>query len=389
MVNLGQHYTAKIVSEAIIDTLSIQSPKLILDIGAGRGSLSLAASSKFRDAQLITVEVSDRNHRHLKKIFPDAEHVKANAFEFDLPSRFGHSLGEADIGICNPPFIQLDGSTSQELLDAAGMPSNWHQHITQRAEIAFAAQNLRMLKREGELAIILPEIYANGHQFEPFRRWLLRYHEVLSVIRLPSSSFTSAEVNTFSITLRKNGYTKAFQAFEIINGKAVGTARLTHAQAIQRLLPNPVLNASPFLCAGSLKLVDINAQVCRGTTVNELEALRTPYFHTTDFKCYGSKLNFGKLVNLPQNVRVAIRGDVLLGRIGRSCHLQAAVVAGGNIPISDCVYRVRVPTALQAWAIKSLLSAEGAAWRESRLHGSAVSLLSKLDLMQHPVFIGS
>jgi predicted RNA methylase len=367
--------------------MSIQSPKLILDIGAGRGSLSLAASSKYRDAQLITVEVSDRNHRHLKKIFPDAEHVKASAFEFDLPSRFAHSLGQADIGICNPPFMQLNRSTSQELLNAAGMPSDWHQHITLRAEIAFVAQNLRMLKREGELAIILPEIYANGHKFEPFRRWLLRNHEVLSVIRLPSSSFTNAEVNTFSITLRKEGYTKAFQTFEIINEKSIGTARLTHAQAIQRLLPNPVANASQLLFSGSIKLLDINAEVCRGTTVSELESLSVPYFHTTDFKRHGSKLNFGKLAALPPNVKVASRGDVLLGRVGRSCHLQAAVVTRGSMPISDCIYRVRVPTAMQVWTANSLLSADGAAWRESRLHGSAVSLLSKLDLMQHPVFI--
>lgn len=386
MVKLGQHYTAKEVSDAVVATLSVQLPKLILDIGAGRGSLSLAASSRFQGAQLLTVEVSEKNHRHLKKILPDASHVRASAFEMNLPDRFGNPSAKADIGVCNPPFVQLKRNISSTLLSAAGMMDDWSSHITQRAETLFLAQNLRMLKSDGELAIILPLAYANGHQFESFRRWLLCNHEVLSVIRLPASSFVDADVNTFSVTLRKGGFTNNFPTFEIHAGKSICVGEVQHADAIHRLIPNSLIQLPKSPPSGSLQLGDINAQVFRGTPVRELEALGVHYFHTTDFKNHGQRLIFGKSRKFAEGVRVAVSGDVLLGRVGRSCHLQAAVVASGSIPISDCIYRVRIPKTAQKWAIQSLLSADGAAWRESRLHGSAVSLLSKLDLMQHPVF---
>lgn len=386
MASLGQHYTTKKVSEAVIATLSAQAPALMVDIGAGLGSLALAAGERFRRAQLVTVEIDSENHQHLKKLLPHAEHLHQNAFAVDLPKRMGYPENHADIAVCNPPFLKVKGDKPRKILAAAGMPSSWSEHIAQRAETLFLAQNLRMLKPGGELAIILPDAYANGHHFQPFRHWLLDHHEVVSVIRLPTSSFTDAEVNTVAITLRTGGATKSFPVFDLMSGEAVRLDEVKHVTAVRRMLAPRFGGAeSPFL--GLLKLADLKAEVCRGTPVRELEALGVSYFHTTDFKHSGPKLYWGTSSETHESIRLAHRGDILLGRVGRNCYLQAAVVVRGSMPISDCIYRVRVPTAVHTGVVQSLLSHEGSAWRGSRVHGAAASLISKMDLLEHPIFI--
>lgn len=383
----GQHYTTKEVSEAVVATLSAQAPALVVDIGAGLGSLALAATERFQQAQLVTVEIDRKNHRHLKEVLPHAEHLHQSAFAVDLPTRMGYPANHADIAVCNPPFLTVKGDKPRKILAAAGMPGDWSEHIAQRAETLFLAQNLRMLKSGGELAIILPDAYANGHHFQPFRHWLLERHQVISVIRLPTSSFTDAEVNTVAITLRTGGVTRSFPVFDVLNGETVRLDEVGQAAAVRRILAPRYESATESPFVGLLKLADLKAEVCRGTPVSELEALGVPYFHTTDFKHHGPKLYWGKSGETHGSIRLAQRGDVLLGRVGRNCHLQSAVVVRGSMPISDCIYRVRVPNAVHASVVHSLLSPEGSAWRGSRVHGAAASLISKMDLLEHPIFI--
>ena len=54
---LGRYYTSTAVSSLLIDQLPSTKPRAVLDLGSGRGALSLAASGRWSRSGLITVDV--------------------------------------------------------------------------------------------------------------------------------------------------------------------------------------------------------------------------------------------------------------------------------------------------------------------------------------------
>ncbi len=324
----------------------------------------------------------------LKSVFPAAEQVRANLLLPRMPEELAHWVDHADIALCNPPFRDVPLTTADYWLKRVDMPTDWSAHIRQRAETVFLAHNLRLLKTGGELAMILPACFINGHHFLPFRQWLLQRMTVTKVARLPRRAFRKAEVNTFAIIAR-NSIPRTSYPVELIDfagacptyrsvsvSSADGASRLdiaSHELSHQRV---------------ALQLKDLAPQISRGRPVSELREWGEPFFHTTHFSQVSGRGNLclpNAVVNSEWNT--VEPGDFLLGRVGRSCHSQFAKVFRGTSHFSDCVYRIRVPVQFRSAVFESLWSSDGLAWRASKTRGSTVAVLSKEDLLEHPIWI--
>jgi hypothetical protein len=237
--------------------------------------------------------------------------------------------------------------------------------------------------------MILPAAFINGHDFEPFRDWLLNTHTVTKVIQLPSSAFSRADVHAFAVIIRKSPppVQHAVQLLDISQaGESPGVQRIALHQGIVRL--DSAFHRFAVMPFRAVTLADIGAKISRGKPVSDLRDAGVRFIHTTDFSRHtlGGNLKTssrGCLFELP----LAKAGDILMGRIGRNCFNQVLRVQQGKIHYSDCVYKIEVPQPHQEIVLSSLANEHGVRWRQTRLHGSTVNLLSKRDLLQHPIWL--
>lgn len=384
-----QHFTADHCSDALIAEVGHVAPQAVLDVGAGWGSLSRAALKRWEGIDLHVLDVDRKALRHLQAQFPQAKHLKANLLSSSFSSEFSIWAAQADLVLCNPPFTTSNHTKTDFWLNMAGMPAEWPAYLKQRAEIIFLAHNLRWLKPQGELLLILPACFINGQNFLQFRCWLLERMTVLKVARLPRSAFRSAEVKAFAVIARNSPNTLNYPV-ELIDLAARDGSQprttISREQATQRMDFDFHAQSQTLapMCLG-----DLPVQIARGVAVSTLRHWGVDFFHTTDF------VNCSALGNvcLPKaqsvvHSQVLQAGDLVLGRVGRNCHLQVAQVLRGQSHFSDCVYRLRLPLEWRQVVFKSLRGPAGQAWRAARLRGSAVALLSKTDLLQHPIWWG-
>lgn len=385
-----QYFTADDCSDALIAEVGHLSPRAVMDVGAGWGSLSRAAMKRWSGIDLRVLDVDRKALSHLQTQFPTAQHLKANLLSSRIPQELSEWLAHADIALCNPPFTTAVDPKLELWLQMVGMPTDWPIQIKQRAETIFLAHNLRWLKAGGELVLILPACFINGQVFAAFRQWLLTRMTVLKVARLPRSAFQSAEVKAFAVIARNTPCAKPYSIELIDLAASTKSQRITigNTQAQQRMdfdYHAQVAATSP------VRLGDLAPEIVRGTPVHALRQRGADFFHTTDFTqtsqqghvCFAKNLSI-----IHAQTHVLQAGDMVLGRVGRSCHLQVAKVLRGQTYFSDCVYRLRLPSELRTTVFSSLQSEAGQAWRASRLRGSAVSLLSKADLLEHPIWWG-
>ena len=364
------------------------APLHVLDMAAGHGSLTLAAMQRWQTAKLAVFDVDQQALSVLQERCPGADRVRVNLLLQRLPQEVSTWFEHADVVLCNPPFKGVPLALADHWLAAAGMPRDWSAHIRQRSEIVFLAHNLRLLKPGGELGMILPAAFVNGHHFVPFRTWLLRELTVTKVVRLPNRAFSDADVSTYALIVRKQPPRPGHQV-ELIElaarGASVQRRKVTAVEGHLRL-DFSFYNQS-FAESPTSVLADLGAEISRGWSVQRLDDTRMHYFHTTGF-CGSAEAQALQLPSrrLASGAPFAVAGDILQARVGRACHMQTLGLASGRTMYSDCVYRIRVPAENRKHALRSLIGARGQAWRAARLRGSTVSVLSKSDLLSHPVW---
>ena len=107
---LGRYYTKGTIGSLLVDQMHWLAPAKILDLGAGCGSLSIAAGGRWTDAELLTVDVDGRASARLQKLFAARwgsrhSHIRADALSSNLPKLISAKTDSIDVAVCNPPFI--------------------------------------------------------------------------------------------------------------------------------------------------------------------------------------------------------------------------------------------------------------------------------------------
>lgn len=383
----AQFYTPQPAGHLLVNAMLTDKVQTVVDIGVGSGQLLQAAQARWQDARLFAADIDPMHIVAARSHFPKAVCRHLDALHVHLPTRLGLEEGQADVAVCNPPYLSAsDLPGVYDILRAVDL----HDCVSARritTDIVFIAQNLRLLRPGGELAVIVPDGLATHSHYADLRQALYERHGLYRVIQLPDRFFARTEARTHIFYLRKN--VRVTTGIYLMSASPNG--ELTDEVAISAKLARVRLDYSfHSMVAGRatsiVTLRDLGAEIRRGAfTHKECVANKLPYFHTTDFKRFPNGVAIYPVDTSSPERWVAQHGDILLPRVGARCLHYAAKVRAGNPVLTDCVYRIRVEPSWRKAVWKALSSVEGIHWRQHAAHGVCARVLSKELLLDFPV----
>lgn len=399
----GRYYTSNSVSSALVKAMKCEDPKIIVELGVGNGSIAFEAAKKWNSAKFITVDVDRLAMTHLVGLSKYGQHTHhvQDALDDALAQLIGVDFGTVDVGICNPPYVRpqwRDGFG--DILEQAGLSGSLSSVHDAGADLLFIAQNLRLLRKFGTLGLILPDGLITGAKYQGVRSALLKDHLVEQVIQLPRKVFSNTEAQTYLLIMSKYGGETQSVALKTMgmDGRLSKAIFIENDEAKRRLDYNFHLTSRsdsqkrhPKQLYVSIR--EVTQGLIRGSLCSsQLESVDIPVFHLGDFPTHGrgkstpctpSKFtqSIKALANLPQNIKIARKGDILIARIGRNLQDKICTVKRGGCVISDCVYALRVAPPYRDAVIAYLTSAGGRKAIEASSHGVGAKYLSRSDLL--------
>jgi len=337
---LNQYYTEHTYSDVLVHNLSIDLPKIALDLGFGKGNLLHAAKRRWKSLNLVGVDIDERNVN-------DAQSQKLiHALPFDglnpdLPNIINDRFGDIDLLVSNPPYFSSDfDKNSKQILNSIGLLDCVSKNLKKvPAELIFLAQNLRLLSQNGELGIIVPAGLISGQRWHPVREFLFSNYVISNVIQLPTNSFKQTDAQTFILTIKHK--VDAYESTSLSHINKLKILNVALIDAMDRADYNYYNELSSLSNEGKLSISDFD--LYRGNKSHiELSKITNKYLHSTSMpELFTRKVLTGPPMNGAKNTQP---GDILITRVGRRCLGRTLYVDKGTIPISDCIIAVRPKT---------------------------------------------
>lgn len=199
---LGQFMTPFKIAEFMASLFSKKKDAVLLDAGAGIGSLTLAASKALKlkrseawELDPVMVSYLSENLKSLG--VPYELHQKdfildsVDRIQFDQGTRFTHA-------ILNPPYKKINtGSVHRLACRQVGLE-------TVNLYTAFFALAILQMKKGGEIVIIIPRSFCNGPYYKPFRDMMLAKCslDAIHIFESRSQAFKDDEVLQENIILK-------------------------------------------------------------------------------------------------------------------------------------------------------------------------------------------
>ncbi len=399
----GRYYTSNSVSSTLVNAMGCMSPRVIVELGVGKGSIAFEAAKRWNSAKFITVDADRSAITHLDALSNYGEHTHhvQDALDDSLAERIGLDFGTVDVGLCNPPYVRPQWRESfGEILEQAGLSGSLSSVYDAGADLLFIAQNLRLLRKFGTLGLILPDGLITGEKYQGVRSVLLKDHLVEQVVQLPRKVFSKTEAQTYLLVLSKYGGETQSVALKTMSmdGQLSTPIHIASDDAKRRLdysfhfsgrsEAQKVLPKRLHVSIGEVTQSLVRGSLCS----SQLKSIGLPVFHLGDFPAHGlskvapgipSKFTQSKkaLAKLPKNIKIAEKGDILIARIGRNLQEKICTVNRGGCVISDCVYALRVAPPHREAVIAYLTSAAGRKAIEATSHGVGAKYLSRFDLL--------
>ena len=390
-MNLAQHFTpnphASLLVQKMHPFAGNSKGMNGVDLGAGRGALLYSATRAWEKADFFGVDVSPSLLKIIRQQFPSVRFRCLNLLNAtSLKSKILADLAESrDVAVCNPPFLNAcNDALFRDLCRAVNLKDCCKMSVV-TSDVIFLLHNLRLLKKGGTLGIILPDGLITGKKFQILRQSLLSHHRIEAVIQLPDNSFPGIEVTTHMLILRKD-MTPATR----VKVMQAGTGRINaeldvEISALEQRMDYSYWHWKSIAThAKTLTLAEIGADVQRGTRSQSFfENLGINYFHTTGLPTSTKRIELQRSTSL--GFRMAESQDLLMARVGKRCIGRVTFVSRGNLPITDCIYRIRVPKRWVNAAWRSLISDKARDWFSAHSHGICAHVISKSDLLNFPV----
>ncbi|AFM35524.1 MULTISPECIES: N-6 DNA methylase [Stutzerimonas stutzeri subgroup] len=399
--HLGRYYTQNAISRFLVELFPHESPLFVLDLGAGEGALSLAASTKWSNADLITIDVDSVASQVLTERLLAGEfrgkhhHLPDDALGLNLKdSLAARSIGPLDVAICNPPFLipkWCDDYSS--ILEDAGFSGSLPAITTTDAAALFLAQNMRLIAEGGSLGIIVPDSLVCAEKYLGFRSSLLDKYDVLQAIRLPRGSFVGTDALAHILVISKRKPTSGLVRLSCLPSEHGGLLNMTVDRDLAAKRLDFFYHSAQMLNNNStIILSDVIIDLRRGSLNSaEVRSAESFVLHTTDINAnmLGKWVDFSKRKfapgKVPRITSIAEPGDIVIARVGRNAAEKVIGISGGPVALSDCLYRVRVKDEYRDLVLNSLSSLPGKRWMEMHAYGVAARHINKSDLLNMPL----
>ena len=393
---LNQFFTRTRVTDILIDEIGSLDVGDAIDLGAGDGSLAVGVARRWPSVRLSTVDIDASCADNLKETISVKSsvfhtHHIADALSFNLPDLFPNK--KFDLAVCNPPFFRPKWSRDfAKILQASDFSDACKTTSDASAEILFFAQLLRLIREGGIIALILPNGLVTSWRNISFRRALLTQHTVISVIQLPPNSFHDTDACCFVLIIRKG---KAPVKSHILikrieDGGFISTPIEIDQEAAIVRLDWSFHSATQNIAGIRTTLRELGADIRRGSLNSaERRTAAFPVFHTSEFPAPGVGVAFDASGQTDYGAKILLAepGDILIARVDRDIHNKISFVVSGHSPITDCVFRVRLPEPNRAKVFNALSSPECRGLIKSLTKGVGARLLSKIDLLDLPISI--
>lgn len=389
---LGRYYTRAEIGRVLVGQMEGLAPRVVLDLGAGDGSLVRAAAERWITANLLTVDIDAAAKEGLNRAlsrdmtFRQHNHIRADALSPRVSRLIELHRDSIDAAVCNPPFVVPRWKKNfKAIIQEAGFSASLAAIPEMDAALLFLAQNLRLSSPGATLGMILPDSLISAKKYRPFREELLEKHRISKVIRLPRGSFESTDAQAYVLVVEKNrapakriGLQELSQegnlSAEVVIGLGEGHERLDFNYHREKHRNK----------AHASSLRGIGAEILRGRlSSSQLKESAYPVLHTTDLDAAlrGHWCDFSDFGLQPRMSRIcACPGDILVARVGRNLETKVVGVARGYPEVSDCLYVLRVPSKFRERLLAYLSSPAGGKALSSLAYGVSARQLAKSDL---------
>lgn len=383
---LCRFYSQPHIGDLLVQAMPEVDVGSIIDLGAGGGVLSDAASRRWSKAAVTTVDI-DADCAVARRALDTSgrrRHYVLDALDPDISAKVTRA-GLFDAALCNPPFKKVEWRNGYErLLEEAGLEDSFSCQGDVTAEALFLAQNIRIVRPGGCIGLIVPDSFASGMKASKLRNNLARSHAISAVIQLPKGSFLRTEANSYLLVFENKvppGSKIRLHRFTVEQG-------LSHPIEIDAELAERRLDYvfhSVEHTARQTTLRTLAAQIFRGSlSAKEGRAAEHFVFHTTDFANAEDGVFDGP--DTPVTGQSALPGDILLARVDRDLESKIAMVRTGGFAVSDCVYVIRVAPQYRERVYRALRSASGREKLRSASRGLGARQLSKAELLAVPLY---
>lgn len=392
--SLGRYYTAGSVGALLVSSLQDSEPNVVLDLGAGDGALTSAAAKVWHHAKYYTVDIDKKaqSSQFHKKFGSAFVHHVGDALRCDIDKRLGLNKASADVAICNPPYIRPRWKDSfATILEEAGLSGTYPRRGDVPADVLFIAQNLRFLKMNGRLGIIVPDGIISGEHCAALRQVLSSNHSIKKVIELPRKIFAKTDAKAHIVILSKGiDISSEIEVQSLTsNGTLSSSIFVPQEDAIHRLDYTYLSRRVTPKKGTALYIRDVVTLVKRGSISSaERALLNYPVLHTSDitgddFKIPRRFQVRNSDITLIKGV-VARAGDILLARVGRNLQDKVCMLREGFIAVSDCIFVVRAPEEYRALLFDYLKSKDGRAALDAAARGVSARFLTTESLLEIP-----
>ena len=344
---LGRYYTSNKIGHFLVSQMNTQNAENILDLGCGVKCLSQAASCRWSNAEVITLDIDEIPSNNF--LIHNNKHITSDALFYDLPDTLGVSEGAIDIAVCNPPFIRPNWKKDYEdIVASIGIDKYFSIKSCYNSEILFIAQIIRMLKSGGEAGVILPDNIFSAKRFRAMREYLISEHSIKKIIELPSKIFRKTEAKTHILIFNKEKTDDSSSIIELSKLDDIGNLSqpicIKEQNGIERL-DYSYHNLKIKKYRYDLKLDSI-IKIKRGRlNSKQIKELTIPKIHTTDIKSFCKNYILSgdeSLFNLPnKNYIIAEPGDILMSRVGRNFYKKIIIIEKGYAVVSDCLFVIK------------------------------------------------
>ncbi|MCK4842809.1 MAG: SAM-dependent DNA methyltransferase [Methylococcales bacterium] len=389
---LGRYYTDPIVGSLLVNSIDIEPPSTVIDLCVGKGALIEEAVRKWSDSTFITVDIEKNsspfsfNNPNNSQIF----HYTENSLNLNLAERLGIKWGQADLALCNPPYIRPKWNKQFfEILEEANLSHVFQKKQDIPADMLFIAQNLRLLKKGGSLGLILPDGIITGEKYQSFRKTLCTNHRVSKVIELPRRIFKKTDAKAYIVVITKDIPDSDFITIQRLeeSGNLSPQLQISTESAIKRIDYSYLVQSHKIGQQKKRSIGDVALEVFRGTYISsERKSNNFPIFHTTDFltnKRY-VPANYKLTLEMQKNIQgvIAIPGDILIARVGRNFNKKICLVDTKKVAITDCILVLRVQPKYRLEVFSFLTSSSGGIALEAISHGVGAKFITPKSLLE-------
>ena len=389
----AQYYTAHPYAELLVRRMEplVQQAggKLMgVELGAGRGALLASALRQWRQANFNGIDICAESIARVKAKFPEVMLQQMDLLDSSIWSQHSltHMLESQDIAFCNPPFQAYSNNADFRSLCSQANMRECARLPRSNAALVFLLHNIRLLKTGGVIGIILPDGLLTGREYEAFRADLLTLHRLEAIIQLPDHAFAGIEARTHILLVRKG--LPALDRVPLYQSSSSGelsTALYVSANKLLQRMDHSYWLHNSAQSKPCLSLADIGVEIHRGSRSKKLlRAQGLSYVHSSDMPGQPIPVKCRFEENNTNHIR-ARSNDILVVRVGKRCIGRVALVTSGDVPISDCLFRVRVPSSWleRVWA--ALSSNQAQDWFTAQAHGTCAQSINKTDLLSFPI----